>query len=130
MRSPWRRRLAFRDVMRHGELLAPTDAVAMVRGALGCQIVDEVVGALRHGADAVPRELDRIAVPVLVAWAEHDRILPLATCSARFRAEIPNAELRVLRAAGHVPMWDATRLVSDTIAEWADRHATVGAAIA
>jgi pimeloyl-ACP methyl ester carboxylesterase len=125
MRAAWRRRLAFRDVMRHGELLAPADAIGMARGALGCQIVDEVIGALRRGTDTVPRDLDRIAVPVLLAWAEHDRILPLATCSARYRAEIPGAELRVLPAVGHVPMWDDTRLVSDTIAEWAARHAAL-----
>ncbi len=111
--------------MRHGELLAPADAIGMARGALGCQIVDQVVGALRRGADAVPRDLDRIAVPVLAAWAEHDRILPLATCSTRYRTEIPDVELRVLPAVGHVPMWDDSSLVTDTIVEWTTRNAAV-----
>jgi pimeloyl-ACP methyl ester carboxylesterase len=76
----------------------------------------------------VPKDLDGIAAPVLLAWAEHDKILPLATCSARYRTEIPDAELRVIPAVGHVPMWDDTRLVSDTITEWAARHAVVSSA--
>src|ERR1700737_3030393 len=130
MRAAWRRRLAFRDVMRHGELLAPVDALGMARGALGCQIVDEVVGALRRGTDVVPRDLDRIAAPVLLAWAERDKILPLATCSAHYRTEIAGAELRVLPGVGHVPMWDDTRLVTDTIADWVARHAAVSTATA
>ena len=127
MRAPWRRRLAFADVMRHGELVSPTDAVGMARAALGCEIVDVVVGALRGGTDAVPKDLERIAVPVLLAWGGRDRLLPLASCSARFRAEIPGVQLRTLPAVGHVPMWDDTRLVSDTIADWVTRHCRVGA---
>ena len=51
-----------------------------------------------------------------------DRILPLATCSARFRREIPNAEFRVLPRVGHVPMWDDTRLIVKTIVDWVDAH--------
>jgi pimeloyl-ACP methyl ester carboxylesterase len=67
---------------------------------------------------------------VLLAWAERDRILPLATCATRYRAEIPGVELRVLPAVGHVPMWDDTQLLTDTIAEWVTRHAVVRAATA
>ncbi|MGO8905797.1 MAG: alpha/beta fold hydrolase [Solirubrobacteraceae bacterium] len=128
LRSAWRRRLAFREVMRHGELLSTADAIALARGALGCQVVEKALGAMRRGTDAVPKDLDRIAVPVLIAWAEHDRILPLATCAPRYRSAIPGAELRVLPGVGHVPMWDDTRLVSNTIAEWAGRRVVAGAA--
>ncbi len=128
MRAAWRRRLAFRDVMLHGELVSPADAIGMARGALGCQIVGEVVGALRGGSDAVPQDLDRITVPVLLAWCGRDRLLPLDTCAVRFRVEIPGVQLRVLPAVGHVPMWDNARLVSDTIADWAARHSQLGVA--
>ncbi|HWX74549.1 MAG TPA: alpha/beta fold hydrolase [Solirubrobacteraceae bacterium] len=128
MRGPLRRRLAFRDAMRHGELLAPADALMFCYGALGCQVVDQVLAALRRGDDAVPKSLERIGVPVLVAWAQHDRILPLATCSSRFRNEIPGVEFRVLPAVGHVPMWDDGRLIAGTIADWAARHSAVRAA--
>jgi pimeloyl-ACP methyl ester carboxylesterase len=130
MRRPGSRRIAFRDAMRHGELLSPADALQLARSALGCTIAEDVIAALRRGdAEIVPRELNRIAVPVLLAWAQHDRILPMTTCSARFRSEIPGAEFRVLPAVGHVPMWDDSALVASTIAEWATRHAEVGAAV-
>jgi pimeloyl-ACP methyl ester carboxylesterase len=128
MRNPWTRRAAFRDVMRHGELVSPADAMAIARGALGCEVVEEVVRSLRRGIDVVPKDLDRIAVPVLLAWAERDRVLPLASCATRYRAEIPGVELRVLPGVGHVPMWDDTRLVTETIAAWAARHRVVATA--
>jgi pimeloyl-ACP methyl ester carboxylesterase len=129
MRFSSARRLAYRDVMRHGELLSPPDAVQMSLSALKCAIFDDVIGALRRGATEIgPTELHRIAVPVLLGWAQHDRILPMATCSARFRAEIPGAEFRVLPRVGHVPMWDDTALIVDTIIDWTTRHAPVAAA--
>ena len=58
------------------------------------------------------------------------RILPLATCATRYRAEIPGVELRVLPGVGHLPMWDNTRLLTDTIAEWVSRHTAVSPATA
>jgi pimeloyl-ACP methyl ester carboxylesterase len=128
MRFPRGRRLALRDVMRHGELLSAAEALQMMRSALKCELADEVIEALRRRGDIVPRQLDRIAVPVLLAWAQHDRILPLTTCSARFRAEIPGAEFRVLPAVGHLPMWDNPALIAETIVEWASRHTAVSAA--
>ncbi len=127
MRGPWRRRLAFRDAMRHGELLAPEDAIGIARSAIACRIIDEVVGALRSGSDAVPQNLDRVTAPVLVAWAARDRILPLQSCSERFRSEIPGVEFRVLPAVGHVPMWDDARLVTETITDWVLRHSALSA---
>jgi pimeloyl-ACP methyl ester carboxylesterase len=128
MRRPLSRRLAFRDVMRRGELVSPADALALARPAIGCQVVDDVLAALRRGAaDVVPQELHRVAVPVLIAWAERDRVLPVATCATRFRAELQGAEFRILPGVGHLPTWDNTRLVVDTITEWAARQAAVSA---
>jgi pimeloyl-ACP methyl ester carboxylesterase len=130
VRRPGTRRIAYRDVMRHGELLSPADALQLSRSALNCPIAEDVIAALRRGdAEIGPRELNRIDTPVLLAWAQHDRILPMATCSARFRAEIPGAEFRVLPAVGHVPMWDDSALIATTIAEWTTRHAAVGATV-
>jgi pimeloyl-ACP methyl ester carboxylesterase len=121
MRRPGARKLAMRDIMRHGELISPPDAVDLSLDPLGCTIVDEVLGSLRAGRGHL-EDLDQVAAPTLIAWAELDRILPLATCSARFEREIPDAEFRVLPRVGHVPMWDDTRLVVSTITEWVDAH--------
>jgi pimeloyl-ACP methyl ester carboxylesterase len=119
MRRPGTRKLALRDIMRHGELVPPADAVAISLDPLGCTVVDEVLSSLRGGRGHV-EDLDRVAAPTLVAWAERDRILPLATCSPRFKREIPDVDLRVLPGVGHVPMWDDTALVVKTIVDWVD----------
>jgi pimeloyl-ACP methyl ester carboxylesterase len=115
------RKLGMRDIMRHGELIAPPDAVDISLDPLGCTVVSDVLASLRAGRAHV-QGLDQVAAPTLLAWAELDRILPLATCSARFRREIPHAEFQVLPRVGHVPMWDDTRLVVKTITDWIDAH--------
>lgn len=121
MRRPGARRLSLRDIMRHGELVAPADAVDLSLDPLGCTVVSDVLASLRAGR-AHLEDLELVAAPTLIAWAELDRILPLATCSARFKREIANVEFRVLPRVGHVPMWDDTRLVVKTITEWVERH--------
>ena len=121
MRRPGARKLAMRDIMRHGELIFPADAVDMSLDPLGCTIVNDVLSSLRAGRGHV-EDLDQVTAPTLIAWAELDRILPLATCSARFKREIPSAEFRVLPGVGHVPMWDDTRLVVNTITDWVATH--------
>jgi pimeloyl-ACP methyl ester carboxylesterase len=121
MRGPGTRKLALRDIMRHGELIAPPDAVEFSLDPLGCTVVNDVLTSLRAGRAHV-EDLEKVAAPTLIAWAERDRILPLATCSARFKREIPDAEFRVLPRVGHVPMWDDTRLVVKTITDWVEAH--------
>ena len=121
MQRPGARKLAMRDIMRHGELISPADAIEMSLDPLGCTVVDDVLSSLRGGHGHL-EDLDRVDAPTLIAWGQLDRILPLATCSARFKREIPNAEFRVLPRVGHVPMWDDTRLVVKTITDWVDAH--------
>jgi pimeloyl-ACP methyl ester carboxylesterase len=121
MRSPAARKLALRDIMRHGELIPPADAVDVSLDPLSCSVVNDVLASLRAGR-AHLEDLDQVAAPTLIAWAELDRILPMATCSARFKREIPDAEFRVLPRVGHVPMWDDTRLVVETITDWVEAH--------
>jgi pimeloyl-ACP methyl ester carboxylesterase len=123
MRRASGRKLGMRDIMRHGELIFPADAVDISLDPLGCTVVSDVLASLRAGRAHV-QDLDQVAAPTLLAWAEVDRILPLATCSARFKREIPHAEFQVLPRVGHVPMWDDTRLVVKTITDWIDAHPT------
>jgi pimeloyl-ACP methyl ester carboxylesterase len=121
LRRPGARKLALRDIMRHGELVPVTDAVDISLDPLGCTVADDVLASLRAGRAHV-ENLDQVLVPTLLAWAELDRILPAATCSARFRREIPHATFQVLPRVGHVPMWDNTRLIVQTITDWVDGH--------
>lgn len=123
VKRPGVRRLAFRDVMRHGELVAPADAADLMRTSIGCAVIDDALRALRAG-EAHLDGLEQIDVPVRVAWAQHDRILPMDRHAGRARREIPNVDYVVLPKVGHVPMWDDTALVVRTITEFVDRHRT------
>ncbi len=69
------------------------------------------------------RDLDRVTCPVLIAWAEADRILPSKAYSAPFDEGLPDAERTVMRDVGHVAMCDDPALVADVVSEFAARHA-------
>ncbi len=123
VQRPRTRKLALRDVMRHGELVAPDDAMQLALGSLGCTVVDDVLRILDDNTAHLV-DLDKVSAPTLLAWAENDRILPKESCSWALRRGIPGAEYRILPRTGHVPMWDDTKLCVDTIVEWVDRHST------
>lgn len=118
------RRLALGAFVRHGERVDRDEAAAFVRSLLGCTTIPGVVRELR-GHRMHLEALDRVAVPVLLAWGEHDRILPARTCAHRLREGIPRVEFRALPGVGHLPMWDDPALVSATIDGWVSRHARV-----
>lgn len=127
MRRPASRRLVMRDVMRHGELVSPADALDLALTSLRCAVADKAIQALRADKGVSLRELDRITCPVLLASPQFDRILPMERHAPRFRREIPGVESLVLPGCGHVPMWDDTRLVVQKISEFVDRHAVPSA---
>jgi pimeloyl-ACP methyl ester carboxylesterase len=126
MRRPSSRRIALREMMRHGELVAPADAVDLALAPLGCSIAGRALEALRADRGMTVGELDRIACPVLLASPELDRILPAERHAPRFRREIPGVQSRTLPDCGHVPMWDDTHLIVQTIVEFVDRHVAAG----
>ncbi|HEY2535500.1 MAG TPA: alpha/beta hydrolase [Solirubrobacteraceae bacterium] len=123
MRRPGTRRLAFREMMRHGELVSPADAAEISQAALDCSISQRAIQALR--ADEVGLtigDLDRIACPVLLATPQFDRILPGPLHAPRYRREIPGVRAITLSDCGHAPMWDDTKLVTKLIVEQVDRN--------
>jgi pimeloyl-ACP methyl ester carboxylesterase len=122
LRTSMARRMGFRDTMRHGERMTPREAADLVRATARFALVDELMYALRHEDASLPKELDRVEAPVLLAWAERDRIVPASTCSSRYRREIPGAEFRLLPRTGHVPMWDDPDLIVETVVDWVMRH--------
>jgi pimeloyl-ACP methyl ester carboxylesterase len=123
VKRPGSRRVMMRDVMRHGELVAPADALDLALTSLHCPVASKAIEAARADKGLALRELDRIACPVLLASPQFDRILPAERHAPRFRREIPGVESRTLPGCGHLPMWDDTRLVVRTISEFVDRHA-------
>jgi pimeloyl-ACP methyl ester carboxylesterase len=126
---PRMRRLAMRDVMTRGDNMPPAEAVQMVRSSTRCSVVDDVFETIRDGSARVV-DLDRVGCPVLLAWGDRDRILPLKHHAGRFREEIPGAEFRVLEGLGHTPMWDDPDVVAATIGDFAARAAAQSATTA
>lgn len=111
-RLPRVRRFALRDNALHGDRLEASEMTKLADDLLACTVRDDVLGTDEH-----LEPLDPLPCPVIVAWAEHDRILPLATNGARARDLIPAADFRVLAGVGHVPMLDDPQLVADVILE-------------
>jgi pimeloyl-ACP methyl ester carboxylesterase len=129
-RRPGPRHLAMRDIMRHGELVSPADAVELARASLGCTAAPQVIEALAgEHEDLILRDLDRITCPVKMATPQFDRILPGELHAPRLRREIPGVEWVTLPGCGHVPMWDDSALVIRTITEFVDRHSAAAPAV-
>jgi pimeloyl-ACP methyl ester carboxylesterase len=125
MARPRPRRVALRDVMLHGERVPSAEAVAMTVGSLECEIRKPLMDWILRESRNV--QLGEIDCPVLIAWAEHDRILPERTCSVRLRRDLPDVEWRVLPGVGHVPMYDDTDLIASTILDFAAAAETASA---
>jgi pimeloyl-ACP methyl ester carboxylesterase len=58
--------------------------------------------------------LHRIACPTLLIWGEHDKLVPLAY-GEEYRRQIPNAEMKVIKDCGHMPMFEKETEVVETI---------------
>jgi len=116
-RRPRLRRLAFRDVCERGDRLTPGQALASMRGLLGCSVYWELIEAIEAAGPPTAAWLAEVKAPVLIAWAERDRILPQRGYSENLRA-IPGAQWTTLRGCGHVPMGDDPQLVAQTILDF------------
>ena len=126
VKRPGSRRIALRDAMRHGELVSPSEALAISRATARCEVADAAIATLAAGRMEPLRELEKIACPVLIASPQFDRILPAELHAPRLRREIPGAESLTLAGCGHVPMWDDTPQVVGAICEFVDRHTHAG----
>jgi pimeloyl-ACP methyl ester carboxylesterase len=122
MKRPRSRRIAMRDIMRHGELVAPADAVDLALTSTRCAVSEAAIEALRADSGLALQDLDRIHCPVLLASPQFDRVLPAERHAPRFRREIPGVESRTLTDCGHLPMWDASKLLVQMIGEFVARH--------
>lgn len=121
MRRPGTRRLAFREIMRHGELVSASDAAEISQAAMDCSISPRAIQALlADTAGLTIGALDRISCPVLLATPQFDRVLPGPRHAPRYRREIPGVETVTLPDCGHVPMWDDAKLVTRLIVEHID----------
>jgi pimeloyl-ACP methyl ester carboxylesterase len=121
MRRPGTRRLALREIMRHGELVSAADAAEISQAALNCAISQRAIQALLADTAGLSiGALDQISCPVLLATPQFDRVLPGPRHAPRYRREIPGVKAVMLPDCGHVPMWDDAKLVTRLIVEQID----------
>jgi pimeloyl-ACP methyl ester carboxylesterase len=118
LRSARLRRFAFRAACEHGDRLTPRQILASAKAARACALRD--FSALGDGIE--PQRFIELETPVLIAWSEHDRIIPAAQYTDRWRQEVPTATWKTLADVGHCPMYDDPDLVAQTILEWTARH--------
>lgn len=123
---PRSRRFLLRDVMTRGHMVPAEEAVRLVRSSVRCDIVEDVFQTMRTGG-ARCVDLETITCPVLVAWGEEDRTLPLKRHAEHFRTTIPGVEFKLMPGLGHTPMWDDAPLIAETIAGFAERAAQAAA---
>jgi pimeloyl-ACP methyl ester carboxylesterase len=105
------RRAALWQFNARGERLAPGEAVASLGNLADCPGFPATLRAMHTRAVS---GCDEIRVPVTIAWAEKDRLLPRRQ-HARARAALPRARHLTLFGCGHVPTWDDPELVARTI---------------
>lgn len=100
------RRLALSSMVAHPERVPPSEAIRLVRAYARAAGFTAVNRAMRGGTFTA---LDRIDVPVTLAWPELDRLV------ARPARLPPNVRELTLAGCGHVPVWDDPQLVADTL---------------
>jgi pimeloyl-ACP methyl ester carboxylesterase len=100
------RAAALAAVVAHPERVPPAAALHLVRAyaqAPGFQAVNDAMRAARF------RGLERIRVPLTLAWPDRDRLV-------RRPAHLPaTAKTAVLRDCGHIPMWDDPEQVAHVL---------------
>lgn len=90
---------------------------------------DQLIAAFRAFGPAAPLydpklagRLRRATCPTLVVWGDHDPLLPLAYAEA-YRDGLPNAELEIIQACGHLPHFEQEKRFVEAVTEFAtDRH--------
>jgi pimeloyl-ACP methyl ester carboxylesterase len=112
LRSKRVRRYALSLNAEHGERVDRRAIVALTDDMLACAVLEDVLETTEELAP-----LDPPPCPITLAWAEHDRVLPLDSNGRRARELVPGARFTVLEGVGHVPMLDDPQLVAATIRE-------------
>jgi pimeloyl-ACP methyl ester carboxylesterase len=110
---PLGRRLVLGQLAGHPERIPPAEAVDHLRAFAHAPWFDETLPATnsdRFGGG------ERIAVPVTIAWAEHDRLLLPRQAPRALRA-IPSARAVILRGCGHVPTYDDPAQIAGVLLE-------------
>ena len=117
---PRLRRLLFAATFGHPENVTAVEGAAMLRSFGGAATFVDLLRSMK--ANGALADLDRISVPVLIAWGTRDFVLPRRWFAPLLRDGIPGAEFRELPGLGHVPMVDDPEQVAGLILDFVRRH--------
>jgi pimeloyl-ACP methyl ester carboxylesterase len=112
-RRPGLRKLAFRDLIVHGDRVKPRTAYDLIIGSTDCPMYQPLNDHLERGD--YRGGWNAFDVPTRIAWGDHDRTIPLKTCSVWFREALPDAEWVDLPDCGHLAQHDHPQLVARTV---------------
>ncbi len=88
-----------------GLTMRPNFAPRLAIDALRSGPINLLMSAIDILSNDVQAALGKITAPTLLIWAERDALVPLSVGEAVQQA-IPGSQLRVIKRAGHVVMWD------------------------
>ena len=122
-RSAAGRRIVYGLLMAHPTRVPADHTLGDIRGFVRArQALCTLLAAATPFAGEIPPD-----VPVTVAWAARDLVLP--PWQARVaRAVLPHGEHLTLRGAGHVPMWDDPQAVARVLLQGSAPRADVAPA--
>lgn len=72
--------------------------------------------------DAITARYPSLAMPTLLLWGRHDRVVP-PTVGARLERALPNAKLHLLERCGHVPQDELPEASLRILTDFLDTHA-------
>ncbi len=73
-----------------------------------------------------PFELEKISIPVLMIWGDHDRLV-FARGAKRVIEAVPDARLELLPGVGHCPQVEAAERFTELLVEFSDERAAAQA---
>jgi pimeloyl-ACP methyl ester carboxylesterase len=117
---PRLRRLLLWHHFARPERMHPDYCAHVIIGVARCSGLDDFIAWSRQNGGA--RDLEQIRSPVLLAFPEHDRVLPRRRYGERIVDAIEHAEVVTLSGVGHVAMSDDPALMAQTIIRFTGRH--------
>jgi pimeloyl-ACP methyl ester carboxylesterase len=99
----WFRRLSLRSAVHDPAHLTPEVLEGYIRPSRVRGTLRSMGALMAHHRRDKPIAYERIAAPTLILWGEHDRWIPPGR-GEQLAARIPNARLRIVASAGHLPL--------------------------
>jgi pimeloyl-ACP methyl ester carboxylesterase len=99
--------------MEHGDRVPAAEVLRAMQSMGGTKILPRLLTSMHRDGSIKP--LAVAGIPVIIAWCEHDRVIPFEGYGAPMLEAVPGAQAETVKGAGHVPMYDEPRQVADMI---------------